>query len=78
MFAITRPTFGDTPGSTANLPVEQHELGDGPRRGGALSHRHPDVGVLQRERVVHTVASHRDHGAPSTAAPRRSRASVAG
>ena len=42
--------------------VKQHELGHRPsgRRSGA--HRHPDVGGLERERVVDPVAGHRDHG----------------
>ena len=43
------------------LAVQQHQLGD--RLGGlrAVAHRDPDVGVLERERVVDAVAGHRDH-----------------
>ena len=52
--------FGDDAGHRREAAVEQHDLGDGARRRRAVAHRDADVGVLQRERVVDTVARHRD------------------
>ena len=41
--------------------LEQHQRGRLARHvGAALSHRHADVRGLQRRRVVHAVAGHRD------------------
>ena len=64
MLAITRRPSATTPGQRRELAVEQHELRDRARRRRARAHRHADVGVLQRQRVVHAVAGHRDHVAP--------------
>ena len=55
------PALGDDAWHVRELVVEKHNLRDGPRRGRAVAHRDADVGVLQRERVVHAVAGHRDH-----------------
>ena len=55
------PAFGNDTGHGRELPVEQHDLGHGAGRRRATAHRDPDVGVLQRECVVHTVARHRNH-----------------
>ena len=54
-------TLGDDTRQRREPAVEQHELRDGPRRRRTGAHGHADVGVLQRERVVHAVAGHRDH-----------------
>ena len=53
------PALGHDAGQGRELAVEEHELRDGARRGRARAHRHADVGVLQRQRVVHAVAGHR-------------------
>ena len=60
MFAITRRPSATTPGMRREPAVEQHDLRDRARRRRAVAHRDADVGVLQRERVVHAVAGHRD------------------
>ena len=60
MLAITRRPSATTPGMRRELAVEQHELRHRAGRGRARAHGHADVGVLQRERVVHAVAGHRD------------------
>ena len=59
MLAMTRRPSATTPGMVENFAVEQHELRDRPGGRRAGSHRHADVGDLQRERVVHAVARHR-------------------
>ena len=50
--------LGDDARHRRELAVEQHQLRDGTGRRGARAHRHADVGVLQRQRVVHAVAGH--------------------
>ena len=52
--------LGDDPRHRCELAVEQHELGDRAGRRGTVPHRDADVGVLERERVVDTIACHRD------------------
>ena len=52
--------LGHDAGQGRELALEQHELRDRTRRRRARTHRHADVGVLQRQRVVHAVAGHRD------------------
>src|SRR6476646_1045486 len=40
--------------------VDEHDVGDVACDGAAAAHGDPDVGVLERAGVVHTVADHRD------------------
>ncbi len=42
------------------LVVQQHDLRDRPGGGAARPHRHTDVGVLEGQHVVDSVAGHRD------------------
>ena len=61
MLAITRRPSATASGRCGEPAVEQHELGHRPGRRGAVAHGHPDVGVLERQRVVHPVPGHRHH-----------------
>ena len=59
MLPSTRRPSATTGRQRVEVRVEQHQLGDRPRRVAPRAHRDPDVGVLQRERVVHAVTGHR-------------------
>ena len=53
--------LGDHAGQGGEAVVEQHQLGHRPGGRRARPHGDAEVGVLQRERVVHAVAGHRHH-----------------
>ena len=52
--------LGDRLRDGSERVLHQHEVGDAARRLRAAAHRDGEVGLLEREHVVHAVADHRD------------------
>ncbi len=69
MLPSTRRPSATTGGSASKLESSSTSCATARVASRARAHRDPDVGVLQRERVVHAVAGHRHRVAVAPAAP---------